>query len=444
MRFAIKTVCVLLAASMLCACGDDSSLHRIDNSSSEAEAVTTTTAVTASAAVTATAKKTTATTKKKKKSNEIQMVPDGFYDITPIIEAHKSGDLSDLDPMQDAVLEAALEFIEDCDGDNMTKAEKELAVHDKMIEEIEYDSNSLDPLADHDKDSETPYGALINKKAICSGYALTFNLLTQLMGIESITVEGERKDEEPHLWNQVKLGQDWYCVDVTWDRNSYDDGGLKTKHKYFNCTAELMKTTHKWDEADYPAAKGTKYSYIKMKMEAEPYYAYSIDSLEQLLWLNAQNGLGELVFIPSEYYFDPTDPSFAESDELKEIKDMLIENDCWYLETITEETSNGTAAMLLYRTIKEEERPKEESSSEESSDSESKADSSSESSSKPAEGSSSKADKPSSKADKSSSKEDKASSSKNESKSDSSESSDSSSESDDTSSVSETEEKTEQ
>ena len=444
MRFAIKTVCVLLAASMLCACGDDSSLHRIDNSSSEAEAVTTTTAATTSAAVTATAKKTTTTTKKKKKSNEIQMVPDGFYDITPIIEPHKSGDLSDLDPMQDAVLEAALEFIEDCNGDNMTKAEKELAVHDKMIEEIEYDSDNLDPLADHDKDSETPYGALINKKAICSGYALTFNLLTQLMGIESITVEGTRSDDAEHAWNQVKLGQDWYCVDVVWDRNSYDDGDLKTKHKYFNCTAELMKTTHKWDEADYPAAKGTKYSYIKMKMETEPYYAYSIDSLEQLLWLNTQNGLGELVFIPSEYYFDPADPSFAGSDALKEIKDMLIENDCWYLETITEETSNGTAAMLLYRTIKESERPKEESSSEEGSESESKADSSSDSSSKPAEESSSKADKPSSKADKSSSKADKASSSKNESKSDSSESSDSSSESDDTSSVSETEEKTEQ
>ena len=433
MRYVTKTLCVLLAAAMLGACGDDTSLHRVDVNS-EAETVTTTTAVTTASAVT-TAKKTTTTTKKKKKSNELQMVPDGFYDIAPIIAAHKSGDLTQLDPTQDAILEAALEFIKDCDGDNMTKAEKELAVHDKMIAEIEYDSDQLDPLAEHEKDSETPYGALINKKAICSGYSVTFNLLTQLLGIECITVEGERSDGEPHSWNQVKLGQDWYCVDITWDRNHYDDGDLKLKHKYFNCTSEYMKQKHSWDELDYPAANGTKYSYIKMKMEAEPYYAYGIDGLEQLLWLNTQNGLGELVFIPGDYYFDPTDPSFASSDELKEIKEMLIENDCWYLETVTEETSNGTGVMLFYRTIKEEERPKEDSSSEESSESESKNDSeSSGDSESKSEESSSAAESSSSKTEESSSK-DEASST---------DSKDSSSESDDTSSVSETEEKTEQ
>ena len=426
----IKAVCVLLAAAMLCACGDKNTLSRIDNLSSAAETVTTTSATTASTTTAVTTKKTT-TTKKKKKTGEYQMIPDRCYDIVPIIEAHKSGDLSSLDPTQDAILEAALDFIKDCDGSNMTKAEKELAIHDKMIAEIEYDSEELDALADHSKESETPYGALINKKAICSGYALTFNLLTQLMGIESMTVEGERKDGDPHMWNQVKLGQDWYCVDITWDRNHYDDGDLKLKHKFFNCTSEFMKqNSHVWDEPDCPAANGTKYSYIKMKMNAEPYYAASLYNVEQLFWLNKQNGIGELVFIPDGYYLDVSDPSFVNSEAMEEIKKLFIENDCWYLESFTEETDNGLAAMVLFRTIKEEERPEEDSSSEEeSSVSESSSESESSKDSSTAESSSSKTEESSSESAK---------------ETESEKESDSSSESDDTSSVSETEEKTEQ
>lgn len=371
-----KTAGVLLAAAMLLSsCGDDDTLHPIDSSSAESAAETTT--VTTTAATTATTvKKTTTTTKKKTKSNEIQMVPDGFYDITPIISAYKSGDLTSLDPTQDAILEAALEFIEDCDGENMTKAEKELAVHDKMIAEIEYDKDELDPLADHLEESETPYGALINRKAICSGYSLTFNLLTQLLGIESITVEGERSDGSAHSWNQVKLGQDWYCVDVTWDRNHYDEGGLKLKHRYFNCTSDSMRSSsHVWDEPDYPAANGSKYSYMKMKMESDPYYAFGSYDVEQLIQVNTYNGLGELVFIPDPYYLDVSDASFMNTEEMDEIKELFIENDCWFLEAFTEETDNGLAVMFLYRTIKEEERPKEESSSEdESADSDSSSD----------------------------------------------------------------------
>lgn len=379
MRINIKTVgmkalCVLSAAALLCGCGDNA-LSRLDNTSSEdassAPAITTTT--TAKPADSSAAEsKTFKTIGKTKKTDEIQMIPDGAYDITPIIKAHKSGDTSALNPNQEAILEAALEFINDCTSEEMSPVEKELAVHDKLILETEYDSEQLNPLGEYDKYSETPYGALINKTAICSGFALTFNLLMKLMGIECITVEGSRSDGKAHMWNQVKLGKDWYCVDTTWDGNHYDDGDLVLKHKYFNSTTEFfLNNNHVFEEKDYPAAAGTKYSYMNTLMTKQAVYAFGIEDFEQLFRTAVENKTGEIVFIPDYSFMNLYSADLSSEDVIKEIKDLFIENDCWYLETLTEETEIGLTAMVVFRTIKEEERPKEDSSEDESSDSES-------------------------------------------------------------------------
>lgn len=37
-----------------------------------------------------------------------------------------------------------------------------------------------------------------------------------MLGIENGTVSGEAGDEQ-HIWNTVKLDDQWYHVDVTWD-----------------------------------------------------------------------------------------------------------------------------------------------------------------------------------------------------------------------------------
>ena len=58
----------------------------------------------------------------------------------------------------------------------------------------------------------TAYGALVNKKAVCEGYAKAYKLLMDAMGIPCDVVINE-----DHAWNVVCLEGNWYLVDVTND-----------------------------------------------------------------------------------------------------------------------------------------------------------------------------------------------------------------------------------
>ena len=56
---------------------------------------------------------------------------------------------------------------------------------------------------------------MIERETVCQGYAKSFQYLLTLAGIEATYVIGT-VGEEPHGWNLVRLGGDWYYVDVTW------------------------------------------------------------------------------------------------------------------------------------------------------------------------------------------------------------------------------------
>lgn len=62
----------------------------------------------------------------------------------------------------------------------------------------------------------TAYGALVNGKAVCEGYARAASLMFNLVGIENGLVNGKGNDGIGHLWNIVKIGNNWYHFDPTW------------------------------------------------------------------------------------------------------------------------------------------------------------------------------------------------------------------------------------
>lgn len=69
---------------------------------------------------------------------------------------------------------------------------------------------------------DTAYGALVNGKAICGGYAKAFKAVMDRLGIPCVCVQGySYKDGSSefvaHMWNAVKLDGMWYAVDVTWN-----------------------------------------------------------------------------------------------------------------------------------------------------------------------------------------------------------------------------------
>ncbi len=191
--------------------------------------------------------------------------PDDVYDHDTLLAAYTSGDASALSPKNAAIYECMTEAIAALVTDGMSDYEKELAIHDYIIDISDYDRAELYPgLGSPDPDNSNPYGTLINGRAICSGYSGTFQLFMDMLGIECITVNGAaHADLEEHAWNMVRLGGEWYCVDVTWD----DPVGLVThsdfeRHQYFNVTSEYLHDTgHYWDEENVPEATATEFAW---------------------------------------------------------------------------------------------------------------------------------------------------------------------------------------
>lgn len=91
--------------------------------------------------------------------------------------------------------------------DEMDDYDKLKLFHDTLIISCSSDTDG--------EYADTIYGALVDKKALCEGYARAFSYLCSRSGIENIIVTGTAG--EAHMWNMVKLEGNWYHVDVTWD-----------------------------------------------------------------------------------------------------------------------------------------------------------------------------------------------------------------------------------
>lgn len=124
----------------------------------------------------------------------------------------------------------------------LSQAELELLIHDYILAICEYDKSiQVDengfPLTK--TDAFDAYGALVDKKAVCEGYARAFELLCNGVGIKCINIIGQSQGEL-HMWNAVELDNEYYFVDTTWD-----DGKDKAlMYDYFNITTEQLKHDH--------------------------------------------------------------------------------------------------------------------------------------------------------------------------------------------------------
>ena len=136
-----------------------------------------------------------------------------------------------------------------------TDFEKVKYIHDYIVNACVY-TNTEVPY------EYTAYGALIMQKAVCSGYAQAFSLLSNECGIECFSITGHSKiNGEPHRWNMVKCDGDWYHLDATWDdkEDSYN-------YQYFNVTDKVISIDHQIDfssqqNADLPVSSSMKDNY---------------------------------------------------------------------------------------------------------------------------------------------------------------------------------------
>ena len=183
------------------------------------------------------------------------------YDPAAVLAAWRSGDDSALSEKNRSILQNALAVISWYVREDMSDYEKELALHDWMVDYAEYDPGELSshPEEAPSPDNDNPYGFFQYRKAVCLGYSSTFQLFMDLVGIECITVQGTAREGEPHAWNMVRLDGEWYCVGVTWDDPvSSFPVGPEYHHAYFNVVSDRLRATaHHWDEANTPEATAT-------------------------------------------------------------------------------------------------------------------------------------------------------------------------------------------
>ncbi len=137
---------------------------------------------------------------------------------------------------------------------DMTELDKLLALHDYMILHTVYDEQSYVNLVVDDV-CHSAYGALVDGKAVCDGYAQAMNLLLDAVDIESMMVTGIYYSYAGrpggHAWNIVKIDGKYYHFDVT--HNDRDDVDFQVRHRYFNLSDRQIAMNRTWDRSKYPA-----------------------------------------------------------------------------------------------------------------------------------------------------------------------------------------------
>ena len=178
----------------------------------------------------------------------------GQYEIRStkdISDAYKSGDDSKLSDADKETLKTASDILKKIIKDGDSDYQKELAVYEWMYENIGQGQSTVVTLPAASGSDFTPQGVLVSKQAVCVGYATTFRMFMQMLGMDCHIVHNDY-----HSWDLVKLDDgNWYHVDI------YTDVSGKSEFQNFNMTDATAKTGYDWDTAALPAADGIRYTY---------------------------------------------------------------------------------------------------------------------------------------------------------------------------------------
>ncbi|MBQ4233060.1 MAG: hypothetical protein II699_07245 [Lachnospiraceae bacterium] len=125
-------------------------------------------------------------------------------------------------------------------------------VHDMIIDQVDYAYIKSGVSASGASDAIWAHsvgGTFVSRpdcadscEIVCEGYAKTFQLVLQELGIDNIYIVGNAGGA--HAWNAVKLeDKEYHCFDVTWD-----DAGKGTndgrKYMYFSAPKSFFGTKH--------------------------------------------------------------------------------------------------------------------------------------------------------------------------------------------------------
>ena len=125
---------------------------------------------------------------------------------------------------EEAIVDAVVNrIVQELNLKNVSDYEKVKLIHDYIINNASYDLTLQ---------RSTAYDLLIEKTAVCEGYALAAYRLFLAAGLESRIITGVAGGGA-HAWNIVKLDGKWYNIDITWDDPITNSGRQILRYNYF-------------------------------------------------------------------------------------------------------------------------------------------------------------------------------------------------------------------
>lgn len=142
----------------------------------------------------------------------------------------------------------------------LTDLQKLQAAHDFIVLSAEYSKETIGS-------PYSPYTLLTENKGVCQAYALVLYRMLEMLDFEVQYVPGN-VGEQLHAWVLVKLENDWYHIDVTWDDPLPDRKG-EVRYQYFLVSDRQLAQDHSWDYASFPAAKSEAYVDLQRTSKVE-------------------------------------------------------------------------------------------------------------------------------------------------------------------------------
>ena len=172
---------------------------------------------------------------------------------------------------QEAALDVEVtKLLDQLDLYDSSDYQKLRGVYEYITKNIRYDYDNLNDNSYHLK--HTAYAALMNKTAVCQGYANLFYRLALALDVDARIIAGDGvvgNTAGPHAWNIAKLGNKYYNLDATWDEG-------QTKYNWFLLSPASFADHYRYEDysttafnSAYPMST-TNYQVPALAITAQP------------------------------------------------------------------------------------------------------------------------------------------------------------------------------
>lgn len=175
--------------------------------------------------------------------------------------------------------------------------EKALVAYEYIIKQTAYEGKALKST---DKFYDYAYGidgVVLKKRAVCAGYAKTFQYFMSKHHVVCTLVTGQT-ERERHAWNLINLYGQYYYIDTTWGDPVFSKQATPdpdyVSYDYFCFTTEELKKSHNPVLDDImPFCNDTKYNYYRYFGMIED--TYSLNNVASQIMKAKKKGKKEAV-----------------------------------------------------------------------------------------------------------------------------------------------------